>query len=618
VRRGATCAILCVAAVLAAPHAGAQVQKPTSQTTEYSPYEQETIDAALEKFQAKPDPAPEGKIIERIDVVRLPVLEARDPGPELLENVPILAPAARVATEEDILTRRTLNSLHHTSREWIIRRELLIAEGDRYVQVLLDETARNMRNRMPLQVSLVIIVAVRGSAPDKVRLLVIAKDIWSLRASFDLAVTPGGLENFILVPQETNLFGLHHTLSTRFQYRPETYTFGAGYAIPRFGRSWVGASTGASVTFNRRSGLPEGTAASISAGQGLYSTLTEWALSGSADWSTGISRRYVNARVATFDSQSTPERDGIPFEYRSRSVSASVGAVRSFGWAIKNNFSFSLNATSAAYDPFDLSSFAPSAAADFLRRAVPRGESRVYPALSWSTFQTNFLPTLDVNTLALQEDFRLGHDVSVTVYPVLESLGSTRTLFGVSGRAGYAVPMGDGLAGGSVSTFAESQEAQVLTDASVGASFGAVTPRFGLGRLAMNTSFSNRYRNYLNSRTFTGGDDRLRGYPSNFFFGKDTVFFNLEYRSRGIDIMKLQVGGVLFYDVGDAAQGFDMLRPKQSVGFGIRTLIPQLNRLVFRFDLAFPMNRGPFPETGIPTPVDPVGFFFAFDQAFRP
>jgi hemolysin activation/secretion protein len=134
----------------------------------------------------------------------------------------------------------------------------------------------------------------------------------------------------------------------------------------------------------------------------------------------------------------------------------------------------------------------------------------------------------------------------------------------------------------------------------------------------MNTSFSNRYRNYLNSRTFTGGDDRLRGYPSNFFFGKDTVFFNLEYRSRGIDIMKLQVGGVLFYDVGDAAQGFDMLRPKQSVGFGIRTLIPQLNRLVFRFDLAFPMNRGPFPETGIPTPVDPVGFFFAFDQAFRP
>ena len=121
---------------------------------------------------------------------------------------------------------------------------MLLDEGEPYQQILVDETARNMRANMPLQVSIVIIVPVKGTTPDKVGLLVITKDIWSLRLSFDVAVTPGGVENLLIVPQETNLFGWHHTASTRFQYQPETYTFGVGYKIPRFGTSWIGAVDG--------------------------------------------------------------------------------------------------------------------------------------------------------------------------------------------------------------------------------------------------------------------------------------------------------------------------------------------------------------------------------------
>lgn len=593
--------------------------RPVSRTTEYSPYEREAIQGALKSLELEVDPSPEGKIIERIDTVRLEVFEKRDPVPDALG------------------LRKFANSLHVTTRDYVIRREMLLREGDRYLQVVIDETARNMRARMPVQVSVVLIVPVKGSAPDKVGLLVITKDIWSLRLSFDLAVTPGGLENLLIVPQETNLLGYQHTLQTRFQYQPETYTFGAGYSVPRFGTSWVGASAGTNVIVNRRSGEAEGASASASVGQGLYSTRTPWAYSASASFSTGVARRYVNANVAGFDARSTPDvRDNIPFQYRSRTLSASAGVTRSFGWALKNNFGLTLNASSSHYETFDLSRFDPAAANEFRARALPTGEDRVYPALAWSTFATNYLRTLDINTLALQEDYRIGHDVAVTVYPVLGPLGSSRDLFGASGRAGYSLALGDGLVGASVSSFFEVQTSDKgnptgkgeITDGSFGASFGAVTPRIGVGRLVMNSSFSHRYRNYLNARTFTGGDDRLRGYPSNFFFGKDTVFFNLEFRSRPIEILKAQVGGVLFYDVGDATprfscstegsfgcRGFD---PKQSLGFGIRTLFPQVNRAVFRFDLAFPMKRGPFPETGINSVVDPVGFYFAFEQAFTP
>lgn len=596
------CAVVFAVTSWLAP-ASALAQRPTSQNTEYSAYEKETIARALSATGLVLDTEAEGKIVERIDTLRLEVLEDRDPVPETVVGIP---------------ARGILNGLHVISREFVIRRESLLKVGDPYLQILADETARNMRARMPIQVSVVILVPVKGSAPDKVALLMITKDIWSLRLSFDVAVTPGGVESLLIVPQETNLFGWHHTAQTRFQYQPETYTFGVGYKIPRFGTSWTGASTAASVTINRRSGEVEGSAASISVGQALYSTRTAWAWGADASYAVGIARRYVNAQVATFDSRATPNvSDNIPNEYKSRSVGASVGVTRSFGWGLKNNLSLTMNANSSTYDTQDLSRFDPNSASDFKQRFVPLGETRVYPALTWATFSNDYLRTLDINTLALQEDYRLGHTVSAAVYPVSKTLGSTRDFVGVSGSAGYGVALGDGLAAASVSTFAE-QTSDRITDASVTAGLTVVTPRVGFGRFVMNSSFVNRYRNYLRARTITGGDDRLRGYPSNYFFGKDAVFYNLEFRTTSVEILKFALGGVAFYDAGDAAQGFDMLRAKQSVGVGVRALFPQVNRLVFRADLAFPLKRGPFPETGIPTAVDPVGFFFSFGQAFGP
>jgi hypothetical protein len=591
-----------VVATLAWVSPGPAYAQPTSKNTGYSPYEKETIARALAATHLALDAAPEGKIVERIDTVRLEVFEDRDPIPEQLLGLP---------------ARRLVNDLHATSRDFVVRRESLLKVGDPYVQVLADETARNMRARMPVQVSVVIVVPVRGSAPDRVGLLIITKDIWSLRLSFDVAVTPGGVENLLIVPQETNLFGLHHTAQTRFQYQPETYTFGLGYKVPRFGSSWIGASTGASLTLNRRSGEAEGSAASISVGQSLYSTRTDWAWGADASYAVGVARRYINAQLAAFDSPRTPGvRDNIPNSYQSRSGSASVGLTRSFGWGFKNNFSLTMNASSASYETPGLERYDPAAVADYRRLVVPLGETRVYPALSWATFSNDYLRTIDIATLALQEDYRLGHTVTASVYPVSRALGSSRDFLGLSASAGYSVAMGDGLVSASASTFAEQKSE--LTDASVSAGLSVVTPRTGLGRLVMNASFINRYRNYLNAHTLTGGDDRLRGYPSNYFIGKDAVFYNLEFRSTSVEILKFALGGVAFFDAGDAAQAFDLLRAKQSVGVGARVLFPQANRFVFRADLAFPLALGPFPETGIPTKVDPVGFYFSFGQAFGP
>src|SRR5262249_36997275 len=137
------CAVTCSALAFAASPARA-VTKPTSQTGEYSPYEKEAINAALKELNLEIDPSPEDKVIGAVTDVRLEVLEPRDPGPELLKPIPILSPLGHV------VTKPMLNWLHVLTKDWIIRRELLLKEGDPYVQVVVDETARNMRGRMPV------------------------------------------------------------------------------------------------------------------------------------------------------------------------------------------------------------------------------------------------------------------------------------------------------------------------------------------------------------------------------------------------------------------------------------------------------------------------------------
>jgi hypothetical protein len=68
------------------------------------------------------------------------------------------------------------------------------------------------------------------------------------------------------------------------------------------------------------------------------------------------------------------------------------------------------------------------------------------------------------------------------------------------------------------------------------------------------------------------------------------------------------VGGALFFDAGDAFDDGTRIQPKSSAGFGVRTLFPQLDRHVFRFDVAFPLVRG--------ADEPPIGFYAAFEHAF--
>lgn len=558
--------------------------------TSYSPYERETIKLAAREAHAEVDPDPEGKIVEDVILRPLDVFEPRDPLPGLFEDF--------------------LNFFHVTTQPFILQREVLQPVGKPWNQRLVDETARNLRGIR--QLSLVLCIPLKGSTPDKVKLLVVTKDIWSLRLNSDFRFADGQLEYLVLAPSEENLAGLHHSGTVRFVYEPDTYTFGIGYRIPRIGTSWIQASATTNLIINQDTGKLEGSSGTFAYGQPLYTTKTEWSYIAGIVWLQEVTRFFQGVTPRTFDAEITPEDDAIPYQWDTEEIAGRYGVVRSFGARFKHDVSFGAEASRNVYRLRNPERIDPLARREFERDVLPLSDTRVYPFLGYASYSTDFKRYVDFNTLGLQEDYRLGHDVYVKAYPVFDAIGSTRSYMGGAAGAAYSVAMGDGLARGYAEGVVEAAPERVY-DAKLLAGGRLVSPRMGFGRLVADGFALQRFENFLNRRSTLGGEGRLRGYPSGAYRGENVVAYNVELRSAPLELWTVQVGGVAFYDAGAAYDTGDEFDLKQSVGAGARIVFPQLDRSVLRVDWALPTEIDP--EVGA-TSIFPGRFTVTFKQAF--
>lgn len=523
----------------------------------YSDLERETIDDELKDRGWRRDRAPDGKRIESIEIVPLDVFDERDPVPDFV------------------------NAFHATSRRYVIRRELLFRVGHPYDSGVAAESARNLRQLR--QLSLVLIVPARGSSPDSVRVLVITKDVWSLRLNSNISYSGSVLDQLLLQPAEENLFGTHRTVGGLFVLEPDRYSLGSFYTNRRVGGSRILGSASANVILNRQTGDPEGSFGGFRYGLPLYSTRTPWGWYASVVWRREVTRRFVNGEQELF------EDTGIPNLYRTDLLAGAWELTRSYGTDIKLDVSGGAEATRASYRTRDLSAFDPDDARRFTRSEVPVSDTRISPFVTVRSYQTRYQRVLHFNTVGLQEDYRLGYELIGKVYPASRAVGSSRDLVGVYAGAAYTLALDDGLVRALVADTHEVARGD-RDDALLQTRLRVVTPSLGPGRLVYDGALAHRYRNYLNQRFVLGGESRPRGYFVSQFIGKDAVAQSVEFRSRGIGVLSAQVGAVAFYDVADAFDGFDDLTANHSVGFGIRTVFPQAERIVMRFDWGFPLN----------------------------
>lgn len=543
------------------------------------------------------DPAPAGKLIESVQVARLPVFDEDDPVPDFV------------------------NALHAQTRERVIRRELLLTPGDEYSAERAQETVRNLQ-LLP-QFGVVVVAALRGSTEQRVRVVVIVRDVWSLRLAYDFQGTfergvrlpfasgvalplPKPSVNYLLVnPVETNLFGTRTQAGGIFTLQPDRYSVGANALHPRFAGTKVDASAQGRVFVNLDSGKAEGSTASFAVYRNLVALSDRWAFLGGAGWLVEQTRVFS-------DRQPFITRSGVPLEYRTSIQRGGGEVTRSFGRVLKFDVSTGFEVNRRSFEARQRPEDSDAAFAQFVARDVPVSDTRLSPFLQLEHRSARFLATRDVETLALQESFALGQTAALRVYPAARGLGSSRDLVGGVAWLGYTLPWQDGFVRGVGSSAVE-----VANDAKHQASgqgaLRVVTPRLGFLRLVADGAMATVYRNYLNRRLVLGGDTRPRGYPSASLRGSSAFAATLEARTRSVNALSARVGLALFYDVGGVEESLAELRLKQSVGVGVRVLFPQLNRQVFRLDWAAPLSAPDGFRSAQPLP---GGVYFTFGQAF--
>lgn len=637
-----------------------------------SPYEQGSLRTGLTRLKTEVEPNPEGKRVESVEVVVLDVFEPRDPAPAFL------------------------NWFHANTRDDVVRREVLLHPGQRYSALLAAESERNLRRF--IQYSVVLVTPVKGSTPDSVRILVVTKDVWSLRLSWDPAFYQGRLNSLVLSPAELNLMGSTQVVSGNITTTPNNVWLGVTYYVPRVGGSRISSSISANAQLNCRTGDLEGGSGTFSYGKPLFSTRTAWAWGVSATYNNQVVRPYADATASicsapgplgvsvaldpNLPSGVAPTQVAyVPNVYRNESLTSQIGFTRSFFVKDKINVSFGLESLRARNAPLGrpsdvytgeasfslgdpgLACWPPTADCEgigpvpaqqnteldrdrlqwlFEQQRLPASGFRVGPYAQLSAYKTSFVRLLNVNTLGLQEDVQLGHNVSLKIYPAVRPLAS-RNLLGTIASADYTLPISGGFARlGATSTIEVSGEDDELAKVGVARSTNAsarlefrwylATPTIGFGRFVMGTSFADQPQwRYAPLQYSLGSTDRLRGYPPNAFVGRALFVNNLEFRTRPIEVLSASLGFVAFWDLGMAARGYRSLfearaeriypagyevklrdriaelRVANGVGAGVRVLLPQIDRQVFRVDLGFPMV-----ETGLTNFTVTAGFHQVF------
>ena len=548
-----------------------------------SPFEQEIQNAVFEENGLALDAAPEGKLIEGIDVFVIEPFDERDPLPNFV------------------------NSLHVQSRAYVVEQELALSAGSPYSQERADDSVRNLRSTYKF--SLVLITTARGSAQDRVRLVVIVKDIWSLRLNWNIEAVDDRLTLLLLNPSEVNLLGTHTTFGLLYVLEPDRHTLGARAGIPQVGASNIGLYLTGGAILERSSGQPEGSFGYFHYGRALRSRYDRWAWSIGLGWRNEVTRRYRGAEVRSLE---VPNASGavehVPEVFKTDRLAGEYELERSFGTTNKTGVAGGVEVDRRRYRAPDLSGYSERARDAFEAIVLPTSDVRISPFLQVTAYRNEYHRLLNVETLALQEDIRLGHGALLRVYPASRAIGSSRSLVGVDSQLSYGLPLGRGMAIaklGAEIVVADQNRNDVLFDAGA----RVFSPATGFGRFHLDVLAIDIYRSYLNTGSLVlGGENRLRGYAFSQFRGDKLLAVNAEFRSLPIEILGAHVSAVAFYDLGDAQDDYADLDLKQSVGLGARFLLPQFDRSVFRADWGVPLS----PEFG----GFPGGLTVSFGHAF--
>src|SRR5262249_9673547 len=225
-------------------------------------------------------------------------------------------------------------------------------------------------------------------------------------------------------------------------------------------------------------------------------------------------------------------------------------------------------------------------------------------------FQADYRVLHDFDTFVLSEDYQLGYAGLLTVRWAETAFGSSRRFLEGTALARYRLYRFDDLATLSAAASIRFQPRQIeglaptWVNKRATVEFVNISPFIGIGRIAARALVQVNAADLQHQLITLGGGEGIRGIPLQALVGPNAVLFNLEYRSRSLALRTVHLGFVLFWDVANAYPRLPgtILEPSgiiHTIGFGLRILLPQFNRVPLRIDFGYAINgaRPSFPDS---------------------
>ena len=551
--------------------------------------EREAVDDALALRALSIEPAPQGKIIGAVQVVNLDVFLAR-------ERVPLV----------------WANIFHRTTREHHIRRESLLHAGDRYDQDLAEETTRNLQD--PTLSNVVAVLPVKSATPGMVDLLIVTRDVWSLRFNQDYQAQQNSLLYYTASLSENNLFGWRKNLAVVFVMDQGEMYLGPNYIDPNILGTRLKLEGAFYWIWKRQpdeiaAGPREGTSSFFHLEYPLWALARRWGATADFSHFDGVYRQFNGTQLA-------PTSIGAAlWEYRLRMMALAAAVTRSFPRPTliqRISLGYELNLTRPSFlADFPYPCGAPERT-KFAKDIFPLSERTADPFLRYELFTPRYRTYRDLNTFDFREDIRLGPTLSLKA-------GRSSTWWGADKDFSLLQASFDIAADwwGGFQSVGGSWEARVpgneVTDQLIQGRATLATPVLArVFRVVAAGNLGFLYENTRKRYFVVGGDTGLRGYPVGEFVGRGAQFIgHVEARTMALKLAFLRLGGLLFFDAGDASDDAGSLTFYDDVGFGLRLLIPQLNTYALRADWAFPLRPAPGMPAGWPGRMS-----FGFRQVF--
>lgn len=529
-------------------------------------YEERLVQWGLERAGRGVEPAPDGKVIEEVFIESEDIVAPSDPWPNFF------------------------NAFHRKTQPAVIRAELLFGVGDRYDRALAEETERNLRRLFIL--ALARVVPLQGHHGG-VALLIVTKDLWSIRLNSQYLLVGTLLEHLLIRPSEQNLLGYNSRVSLDFELKLDTLSVGEEFSARRLFGLPVTFTETAEAIFNRQTGKAEGSFGTLLLQRPFYRLADVWAYTVSGSWRNETTRIFRGAAVWQLPFKGAAgETRNLPDIYETRRASSSASVTRAFGRGFKTEVSAGLGGYRRRYAPPADAALSSEQALWFLAGYVPRSETAVYLFAAVQAFEARYRVMRNVETYAISEDFQVGLRVTATARwanPLI--LSPTR--FNEAGAAGrYTWIAGDNLLMANAAATARYQPDTGATGAGApwvnrrrAFQLLEVTPFVGIGRFAARVLWDVKDADLNHVPFFLGADSGLRGTAAQALTGSRVLLGNVEYRTRALELGTFHVGGVLFYDVGSAYT--DSPAVVHSLGVGLRLLFPQFDVEPIRIDFGY-------------------------------